>query len=113
VNLGYITEKGKGRWKGQGRSKTPYELLLPFPPCTSAGWPPMCVFGMVNKAWRYLATSILVNMFLLSMTGLSECLARVLLKSAGTDMGILALLKTYIDQKFCYNIRLKLIFFTN
>jgi hypothetical protein len=45
-------ERARG-WGGM----TPYALLLPHPPRSSAGWPPTCVFVTVNEVRRYLATS--------------------------------------------------------
>jgi hypothetical protein len=59
----FVTVRGKGkmeRVRGGGGSKTSCALSLPLPPRTSAGWPTTYVFGTVNEARRYLATSITV-----------------------------------------------------
>jgi hypothetical protein len=47
------------------------------------------------------------------MRGLIECLALVLLKSEGTNIGILALLKTYIDSKVLLQYQIEIEFITN
>lgn len=56
-----LQEEVKGRWKGEGGTKTPYALSFPLPPLTSAGWPSTYVFVTVNQALRYLATSSSVH----------------------------------------------------
>jgi hypothetical protein len=60
-SLSHVIETGEGKMERARGSKTLYALSLgslPLPPYTLVGWPPTCVFVMVNEAQRYLATSI-------------------------------------------------------
>jgi hypothetical protein len=60
ASLSYITVREEGKMERARGSKMPYALLLPFPPHTSAGWSPICLFVTINEAQRYLATGILM-----------------------------------------------------
>lgn len=58
----YICEPGlhhskRGRYDGKWKRGT---KCLPLSPHTLVGWP-QCVFVIVNEAWRYLSTSILMQ----------------------------------------------------
>jgi hypothetical protein len=51
ASLSYvITVRGEVKTERAREATTPYELSLALPHHTLAGWPPMCVFVMVNEA---------------------------------------------------------------